>query len=49
MFGKIIQLYITAELYNQAAEGAMAAMKGRLANKYYALAEEAAAEIEEEE
>lgn len=38
-----------AELYNQAAEGAMAAMKGRLANKYYALAEEAAAEIEEEE
>lgn len=38
-----------AEYYNKAAEQAMEAMKGRLASKYYALAEEAAAEIEEEE
>ena len=30
----------SAECFNQAAEAAMAAMKGRLANKYYALAEE---------
>lgn len=41
--------FFSAEYYNKAAESAMAAMKGRLANKYYALAEEAAAEIEEEE
>ncbi|KAL4240978.1 Eukaryotic elongation factor 2 kinase [Mactra antiquata] len=38
-----------AEMYNQAAESAMESMKGRLANKYYALAEEAAGEVEEEE
>uniref|UniRef100_H2YDU0 Uncharacterized protein n=1 Tax=Ciona savignyi TaxID=51511 RepID=H2YDU0_CIOSA len=36
------------ELYNEAAEAATAAMKGRLANKYFALAEEAWAECEEE-
>ncbi|KAK6170357.1 hypothetical protein SNE40_018769 [Patella caerulea] len=35
------------DLYNEAAEGAMAAMKGKLANKYFMLAEEAYGEIEE--
>ncbi|ESO93393.1 hypothetical protein LOTGIDRAFT_232789 [Lottia gigantea] len=39
----------SGDLYNEAAEGAMAAMKGRLANKYFMLAEEAYAEVEEEE
>lgn len=34
------------ELYTSAAEGATAAMKGRLASKYFALAEEAWAEVE---
>jgi len=34
------------ELYTSAAEGATAAMKGRLASKYFALAEEAWAQIE---
>ncbi|XP_052262104.1 eukaryotic elongation factor 2 kinase-like isoform X2 [Dreissena polymorpha] len=38
-----------AEMYNMAAESAMEAMKGRLSSKYYALAEEANAQIEEEE
>uniref|UniRef100_A0A914VVC8 Uncharacterized protein n=1 Tax=Plectus sambesii TaxID=2011161 RepID=A0A914VVC8_9BILA len=37
------------ELYNEAAEAAMEAMKGKLANKMYQMAEEAFAEIEEEE
>ena len=37
-----------ADLFNRAAESATVAMKGRLANKYYALAEEANALIEEE-
>lgn len=37
------------DLYNEAAEAAMEAMKGRLANKYFALAEEAYGEMEEEE
>nr|XP_026694351.1 eukaryotic elongation factor 2 kinase isoform X4 [Ciona intestinalis] len=37
----------SGELYNEAAEAATAAMKGRLANKYFALAEEAWAECEE--
>lgn len=36
-----------ADLFNQAAEAATAAMKGRLANRYYALAEEASALIDE--
>jgi len=36
----------TGELYTSAAEGATAAMKGRLASKYFALAEEAWAQIE---
>ena len=39
---------ILGDLYNSAAENAMAGMKGRLANKYYALAEEAYALIEED-
>lgn len=36
------------DLYNLAAESAMACMKGKLANKYYMLAEEAYAQVEEE-
>ena len=40
---------ITGELYTEAADEAMAAMKGRLANQYYMKAEEAWAEVEEEE
>ena len=39
----------SGELYNQAAEAAMASMKGKLANRYYMLAEEAWAEVEEDE
>ena len=37
------------DLFNEAAEEAMTAMKGRLANKYYAQAEEAYALVEEVE
>jgi len=37
------------ELYTQAADAAMAAMKGKLANKFYMLAEEAWAEVPEED
>lgn len=37
----------SGELYNQAAEVAMACMKGKLANKYYMLAEEAWGQVEE--
>ena len=36
-----------AELYNEAAEAAMAAMKGKLANKYYMYAEEAWAQVDD--
>ena len=36
------------ELYNEAAESAMECMKGKLANKYYMLAEEAYGQVEEE-
>jgi len=36
-----------AELYSEAAEAAMAAMKGKLANKYYMYAEEAWAQVDE--
>lgn len=39
----------SGELYNKAAESAMACMKGKLANKYYMLAEEAWAQVEEDE
>ena len=35
-----------AELYNLAAESAMSCMKGKLANKYYMLAEEAYGQCE---
>lgn len=35
------------EFYNQAAESAMAAMKGKLSNKYYMLAEEAWSQVED--
>ena len=35
------------DYYNEAGEKAMEAMKGRLANKYYALSEEAYAMVEE--
>jgi hypothetical protein len=35
------------DLYTEAAEGATAAMKGRIANKYYALAEEVWSQISE--
>ncbi|CAH1794993.1 unnamed protein product [Owenia fusiformis] len=38
----------SGDLYTEAADNAMAAMKGRLANKYYMLAEEAWGEVEEE-
>jgi len=37
---------VLGDLFTEAAEAATAAMKGRLANKYYALAEEAWAECE---
>ena len=37
------------DLYTEAAEAAMAAMKGKLANKLYMLAEEAWAEVPEED
>lgn len=40
---------LAGELYNQAAESAMACMKGKLANKYYMLAEEAYGQCEEDE
>jgi elongation factor 2 kinase len=36
------------ELYTEAADLAMSSMKGRLANKFYALAEEAWAQVQEE-
>lgn len=39
--------YVIGELFNEAAEAATSAMKGRLANKYYALAEEAWSRLEE--
>ena len=47
-FTVVLIFSYAGDLYNEAAEGAMAAMKGRLANKYYALAEEAYAQVEEE-
>lgn len=40
---------LVGDLYNEAAEAAMESMKGRLANKYFALAEEVYGEMEEEE
>ena len=37
------------DLYTQAADAAMAAMKGKMANKFYMLAEEAWAEVPDED
>lgn len=37
----------SGELFTSAADAAMAGMKGRLANKYYAQAEEAWAQMED--
>lgn len=39
----------SGDLYTEAAEAAMNAMKGKLANKFYMLAEEAWAEVPEDE
>lgn len=39
----------SGELYSKAGDEAMAAMNGKLANKFYTLAEEAWAEVPEEE
>lgn len=38
---------LSGDLYSQAAEAAMEAMKGRLANQYYQKAEEAWAQMQE--
>lgn len=40
-------LCLAGDLFTEAAEAAMAAMKGRLANQYYMKAEEAWAQMEE--
>lgn len=39
----------SGKLYTQAAEAAMAAMKGKMANRFFMLAEEVWSEIQEEE
>ena len=39
--------FLSGDLYTQAAEAAMEAMKGRLANQYYEKAVEAWAQMEE--
>jgi len=39
--------FSSGELYTEAADEAMAAMKGRLANQYYMKAEEAYGDFEE--
>ncbi|XP_076326442.1 eukaryotic elongation factor 2 kinase-like isoform X2 [Tachypleus tridentatus] len=46
-FGLEKDLNRAGELYQEAANAAMVAMKGRLANKFYVLAEEAWGEVEE--
>ncbi|ELV14282.1 von Willebrand factor A domain-containing protein 3A [Tupaia chinensis] len=43
----VLQALLARDLYTQAAEAAMEAMKGRLATKYYQKAEEAWAQMEE--
>lgn len=43
------EIVLLADYFTSAADSAMAAMKGRLANKYYALAEEMNALIDEDE
>lgn len=40
--------FVLGELYTEAADEAMAAMKGRLATQYYTKAEEAWALVEDE-
>jgi len=40
-------LHFVGDLFNEAADAAMEAMKGRLANQYYMKAEEAWAMMEE--
>ena len=55
MYWKILLIFIcqdptkAGDLYNLAAESAMACMKGKLANKYYMLAEEAYSLLEDED
>jgi len=44
--GEYVILSAAGELYTEAAEAATLAMKGRIANKYYALAEEAWGQVE---
>lgn len=46
-YGLDKQPQVAGELYSTAGDLALAAMKGKLANKYYALAEEAWAEVDE--
>ena len=43
------EILLPADLFTKAADAAMTAMKGRLANKYYALAEEMNALAEPDE
>ena len=40
--------FSTGDLYNEAAEAAMAAMKGKLSNKFFMLAEECYGEMDED-
>lgn len=47
MLPLISSLCLAGDLFTEAAEAAMAAMKGRLANQYYMKAEEAWALMEE--
>lgn len=46
-YGLDKQPQVAGELYSAAGDFALAAMKGKMANKYYALAEEAWAELDE--
>ena len=46
---KILIFFRSGELYTEAAEAAMSAMNGRLANRWFMLAEEVWAECEEDE
>lgn len=45
----ILEITEIAEYFTNAADSAMAAMKGRIANKYYALAEEMNALLDTDE
>ena len=46
-YGLDRDLQSSGDMYSAAGDLALAAMKGKLANKYYALAEEAWAELDE--